>query len=118
MLATDAPTAERRMIMKVCVGCVYEYDWTDPLTAIPEGCKGCKMVEGRPSNYKQKPQTNADRIRAMSDEELAKFLKEFNDCEQHIPFCQNREECWDNIPDIPEENCLTCLVAWLQKEAE
>lgn len=60
-----------RMIMKVCVGCVYEYDWTEPLTAIPQGCKSCKMVDGKPTNYIPKPQTNADHIRSMTDEELA-----------------------------------------------
>lgn len=32
------------------------------------------VLQGSPSNYKAKPMTNADRIRAMSDEELAEFL--------------------------------------------
>lgn len=66
--------------MKVCVGCVYEFDWTEPLTAVPEGCKGCEMVNGKPTNYIPKPQTRADRIRAMSDEELAKFICQHCDC--------------------------------------
>ena len=64
------------------------------------------------------PKTNADRVRAMSDEELARWLMKSNDCDVHIPFCQCKEECWDNIPDIPAENCLACMVAWLQEEAE
>ena len=51
-MATDAPTAERRMIM-----------------VFPFECPVC----GHKTNM---PQTNADRIRAMSDEELAMCLYE------------------------------------------
>ena len=56
-----------------------------------------------------KPQTNADRIRAMSDEELAVFLGEYRFC------------------DICEEGCADCtyhgdcdkrLSDWLQQPAE
>ena len=58
---------------------------------------------------KEKTQTNADRIRAMSDEELCKFLGE-------CKFC-----------DICEEGCDSCtyngdcdkrLLDWLQTTAE
>lgn len=64
------------------------------------------------------PKTNADRFRAMSDEELAEYLMRAHDCELHIPFCQNKEECWDDMLDIPPENCLACMLEWLRKEAE
>lgn len=56
-----------------------------------------------------KPQTNADRIRAMSDEELCKFLGEYKFC------------------DICEEGCDSCtyngdcdkrLLEWLKQPAE
>lgn len=47
-----------------CPHCVFE--------KTEANCRGC--FEG--SHYKPKPITNADRIRAMTDEELDKFLGE------------------------------------------
>lgn len=87
--------------MKVCVGCVYEYDWTEPLTATPEGCKGCEMVDGRPSNYKQKPQTNADRMIKMLQENDAYGLLDW----------------WQVILEdgVPSENYFKW---WLKQPAE
>lgn len=63
---------------------------------------------------------NADRIRAMSDEELAKFLMKAHDCELHIPFCTNKPECHDDLDngDIPEERCLKCMMDWLNAEVD
>lgn len=55
---------------------------------------------------KKKPQTNADRIRSMTDEELAEFLKKVKEDYQ-----------WAN-PDYPDcEDCGEWL-NWLQSEAE
>ena len=57
-----------------CLTCLYEdYDGAE------EPCINCVGVGGkRPSEYLQKkppkPITNADRIRAMTDEELAKAI--------------------------------------------
>ena len=53
-------------------------------------------------------QTNADRIRAMSDEELAKFLQE--------PFCDKRthDECTISYCGV----CDQCVLDWLQQPAE
>ena len=55
-----------------------------------------------------KPVTNADRIRGMSDEELAKFL--------HEPFCDKRthEECTISYCGV----CDQCVLDWLQQPAE
>lgn len=54
----------------------------------------------------KKPQTNADRIRSMTDEELAGLLKEVKEDYQ-----------WAN-PDYPDcEDCGEWL-NWLQLEAE
>lgn len=50
----------------------------------------------------RKPQTNADRIRSMSDEELAKILG--NKC-----ICPPTSECVD---------CVDCWLEWLQQPAE
>ena len=54
------------------------------------------------------PLTNADRIRAMSDEELAKFL--------HEPFCDKRtlEECTISYCGV----CDQCVLDWLQQPCE
>lgn len=50
----------------------------------------------------RKPQTNAERIRSMSDEELAKILG--NKC-----ICPPTSEC---------VNCFDCWLKWLQQPAE
>jgi hypothetical protein len=66
---------------------------------------------------KEKPKTNADRIRAMSDEELAKFLECFGLChhctEHHrlgnVRFYQD-EKC--------DEQCEQHCLEWLKQPAE
>lgn len=56
--------------------------------------------------HTEKPRTNADRIRSMTDEELAGLLKEVKEDYQ-----------WAN-PDYPDcEDCGEWL-KWLQSEAE
>ena len=77
-MATDATAAERRMIM-----------------VFPFECPVC----GHKTNM---PQTNADRIRSMTDEELKKFICSMFKCE----FCDFElgERCG--------------LLNWLQMPAE
>ena len=59
------------------------------------------------SNGKPKPKTNADRIRNMTDEELAKFF----DCEACLfPWCDM--SCGD-VEEIP---CRKCIFKWLKQE--
>lgn len=56
--------------------------------------------------YHSKPKTNADRIRAMTDEELAEFIGDdlmYNICPS---------DCFED-PDRP---CKVCALAWLKKE--
>lgn len=55
----------------------------------------------------KKPQTNADRIRSMTDEELAEVL--FGSCIEHIGV----EEC-----SHPEKACKSCVLDWLKAESE
>lgn len=52
--------------------------------------------------------TNADRIRNMTDEELAKFLAFNTHCE---------ECCWQNHC-LPNGSCKQKHLEWLQSEAE
>lgn len=53
------------------------------------------------------PQTNADRIRSMTDEELAEVL--FGSCIEHMGV----EEC-----SHPEKACKSCVLDWLKEESE
>lgn len=55
----------------------------------------------------EKPQTNADWIRSMTDEELAEVL--FGSCIEHMGV----EEC-----SHPEEACKSCVLDWLKAESE
>ena len=59
------------------------------------------------------PLTNADRIRAMSDEELATFISEIADeCERNTECNQHCYGC--DIEYCVRESCLK----WLQQPAE
>ena len=64
---------------------------------------------------REKPMTNADRIRAMSDEELADFMNKEHD------FCKNWPKCMEMLDHnelVPDNWCKKCLLAWLQKPVE
>ena len=53
-----------------------------------------------------KPITNADRIRAMTDEELARFFIGDSPNYCHTGLC------------LDGENCIGCFLKWLQRPAE
>ena len=55
--------------------------------------------------FDKKPMTNADRIRAMTDEELAETLSSFR-CPQKWCFPKDGK------------NCKSCWLDWLKQEAE
>lgn len=55
--------------MKDCVSCKHEY-----LSPMSDTCRECGIAMLNYEEAKPKPITNADRIRAMTDEELATFL--------------------------------------------
>lgn len=88
------------------------------------GNKGC-FEDGRChaiGNCENKIMTNADRIRAMSDEELADaiFRLHIDDCKE-MHFCKESDRC-DEILDkgelIPKEMCRACLMEWLKAAAD
>ena len=61
--------------------------------------------------------TNADRIRSMSDEQLAAIIVSEPIAEK-IPFCKNKVECnqmLDSDFDIPESACAACALDYLQQ---
>ena len=60
--------------------------------------------------FASKPQTNADRIRAMTDEELAesRMLCPYYDSEEDM--------CSKWFRDNGERDCAACALDWLKKE--
>lgn len=78
-------------------------------------CKGfVSFVDGKFYPYIERPfvppVTNADRIRTMSDEELAKFIA--NPCQ-----CAVEPEC-DGYRECGNDSCLKHLLEWLQQPTE
>lgn len=76
--------------------CLYGGELVGRLTSCPD--------------FQQKPKTNADRIRAMSDEELVKFIGHNSLCDQ----IQNNEGKWCESQGV----CNNCLVEWLKQPAD
>ena len=80
------------------------------------GAKGC-FADGRCHalvNCENKIVTNADRLRAMTDEELAKTL--YNGLD--VKYCTNDPVCGellDTEDGIPEEKCIGCALRWLRQ---
>ena len=69
--------------------------------AYRHGCFGEDMCRCR------EPMTNAQRIRAMSDEEMAEFISS-------IPMCVGKDEDLNCEIDV----CKECFLKWLQQPAE
>lgn len=68
-------------------------------------CDGCIHDEGLKDRYE--PMTNADRIRNMTDEELAKLLS------TGTFICEGRKDICENMP-----GCEECRLAWLKAPVE
>jgi hypothetical protein len=82
-----------------CVGCKYEHEDE----ASPH-CDKCTQN----STDKYMPVSNADRIRGMSDEELARWLVDATVCER---VCHEDEYCHGN-------ECVKLVTEWLQQPAK
>ena len=75
-----------------------------------EYCKKCGFI--KPQCICEKPKTNADKIRSMTDEELAAFIRELNECclaGAGMVDCSRNEDCID---------CEGVVLEWLQSEVE
>ena len=83
---------------QVCKWNTYEYGCTKPLA------ETCPLIN---LNAKPKPMTNADRIRAMSDEELAELIDRETDS------CAPTGDC-----EKMSRDCKACWLEWLQQPAE
>ena len=65
-------------------------------------------------------QTNGDKIRAMSDEELAEIIDSFG-LDDEIHFCKSTPECnaiLDSGGTIADEMCKKCCIDWLHQPAD
>lgn len=84
----------------------------------PAKCSGCRYFDST-GGYNA---TNADLIRAMSDEELAENLYYwFCNLEERIGYCKNMPECeklLETEDGIPEKKCIGCLLEWLKQPAK
>ena len=99
------------MIMeKDCNNCKFELYNADEIP-----CNDCGMDNRE--YWQPKPQTNGDRIRAMSDEELADLAFKLNVDEQ-VNFCKMLPECeeiLDRDEDLDLNKCKGCFVQWLKE---
>lgn len=94
--------------MKSCKGCIHE-------NLESQDCMHCSRAYTDEYARKEK-QTNAERIRSMTDEELMEFLKkiEVGDIDYSVTFC---DLCKDGGNALGLD-CDGCLLHWLQSECE
>ena len=62
----------------------------------------------------EKPKTNADRIRSMSDEELADYIFGVSVHEKPCVLCS--DDC--DFCELTDEECKNKTLKWLQSEVE
>ena len=87
--------------MSRCDSCRYQNDFEF------HACHICHMEKDM---YKPK-KTNADRIRAMSDEELAEWI-------WGVACPGFPATCFGSCPEGQEKSCSECWLEWLKKEVE
>ena len=73
-------------------------------------CDNGDQWEAKRHRSPNKPQTNADRIRAMSDEELAEFMRPWDSG------CPRWKE--NPLPCSDWDNCGECWLKWLKEEVK
>lgn len=87
---------------QLCKNCIFA---DDPIDKKP--CRDC--IRAFLAARTHKPQTNADRVRAMSDEKLA---------ERFAAACCRDYPCEDKYMMPDGMNCYGCWLDWLKKEVE
>ena len=89
-----------------CVVCKHHYTPSDS-----PPCDNCEYIgDGRYSAYS--PCTNADRIRSMTDEDLARWINFHTVCEE----CPASKKCNCAYTARPDE-CTKSILQWLKQEA-
>lgn len=94
--------------------CKYEHDGDCCNMGAEQYMCKCKQLCGCIA-----PLTNADRIRGMSDDELAEKLLTINDFDEK--WCKRKRSCDDRVENdepIPDEECMECMLDWLKKPWE
>jgi len=110
-----APKEKGRPVMKKCGNCA-NFVWGDHKTPLPSECVTCVIIPGLHeeesmlSNWKEKTKTNADRFRAMTDEELAKMRIMYNDYRGEYETDVGRFESY--------KDALSAELKYLQSPAE
>lgn len=79
------------------------------LDGCPDGCAFFDNSGGHEIEEK-KPMTNGDRIRAMTDEELAKFIPDWS----YTNACKLSGEVYIDC----NNECEKCVAEWLKEPAE
>ena len=106
-------------MVKDCHNCEH-HTWGDEWWNCKTECSKCKYTDMQgekvPSNWKPLPMTNADRIRAMSDEELVAWAHKQIGCGfDYFPcgvVCEGKCEAYS------KEACDTKILEWLKQPAE
>ena len=78
-------------------------------------CNCCDMIEGSSRCKYKKVRTHADRIRAMSDEELAEFF--FESTEIEFTVCEYCEYFGGHTSDTPCKHDMGCCLISAKNEA-
>lgn len=97
-------------LYQLCENCIFADEPSDK-----EPCRKC--IRAFLAARTHKPQTNADRFRAMSDEELAKIIGKNIDCK----ICKNMANTDGLCPGSiinGEPGCYDVWLKWLKKEVE
>lgn len=98
--------------MAECKTCANYTDFNE----VDNGCYMC--CKGLENNYKPK-QTNADRIRSMTDEELAKTLTDDIPCKMCGYWSKEISSCNAPFSFLCTKGYAEALILqWLQSEAE
>ena len=97
----------------ICENCIFV---DEPLDKDPcQECNRAFLAQRIKPNFvsKRKPKTNADRIRSMTDEELAEFLIQDGRCPPERMYPDSCPNCDRVTPKV----CYDCWLDWLKQEA-
>lgn len=93
----------------------------DPELFVEAAKRGIEALDLERQAARNAP-TMGDRIRTMSDGELADFIEEVAGLgELYNSICQNKKECCEMMERdelIPDEWCRSCRIEWLRKPME
>lgn len=99
-----------------CTSCLYEdYDGAE------EPCINCgRAKDKKPTEYfpkrPTKPMTNADLIRSMTDEELAKIMEYCGCCPPGA--CPHEEKVLETGVYVTPQDCEMCWLSWFKSPVE